>query len=1201
MAFQGFQVNPQRVAKLNEIPLLFIGLGGTGGDALLRTKHTFYHRFVLDNRDGVMLDVPPRTAFLAIDSDTAMKHKTYMGVGIDEQEWFDLSSSNMRTLIERKALHPWEYEWLDDRFDGVDGGHGASGIRQASRLMLFRKADKLRSVLEGAINDVTAISQGAQGGGKLTIVVATGLAGGTGSGIFLDIAYMIRHICASNGMDYDLISYLVMPDVSIDYAARGDTDRQAIFSVNAFAALKELDYWMSHDQHRQSFAQQYTQTLRDVPWASAPYDDCILLTSQNVFGDRLEDSYGLAMKMVAEHLMHSVANENASFTVKRGDRDDGPSVLQSNDKHSYQSHKNNVHTYIGAMIKPYPVTYRYSTIGSFSTIAQQENMINYEAYRTFEAIARLSGNVPPLEGSTYPGETFARVLDITARAHGEFRDANRLPESFFETNADALRTVKSQRSPSTYHDKRLEEFKQEVSNQTYAFSKRYGQNLMDAFDAFARETIQAPGMGPYYLHRLLTDREYGLLVLLDLHLNKMRSAMSSEKAQQTNLTEQMPRLFKDVTSQGFLGDAISNMFNHRYFSALRDYTSVLRQLYERSRTVIYGDMMIAVYEGVYAYVRLYAEKVLSAYLRDIENMRVTLGEMHTNMVHATTNSALLSFDKMKDIIDKTFDVSQGELVDNTMRLVAEESVTFAHRMADGQEDQGYLGRLFTVKVENLINDAFRKINGANLDVVLEMARAEDADKTKAPADYIANTTAPLLYGGAQAMLCSDGSLAGDPVVEFCYVSVPYDAAEFLQGIKQFAQRRNINATINSSMITDRLMWINTLNGLPLCRYNKLQELEDTYNDRTRANNTIVLRGFHLVMKNLHAPLGQNWSLLPSPIPTVMMRQNISVAQRDAARAVDARLHHAVEKGVLALDRESLRTYTLRYLMTRDGRHPVEPDMVSELVAQVQGDATLTPELRIARFEEYLATARAQSYTAQGDRTKLYQYLGLPLNAWKQETNMSNAQLAAAQEADFCLFEELVFVTLGRQPMTMETIEKQAAHFARVREAMDVNQRAVDERHSEEALARSAVMWIILDLIGILPMRVEYYPQGREGEARRLASTEDYPKEDLAILPELAMVRHVARMDAQFSARAELEEIAARQLACVRDYGNEEMTAFIEVIRPRVAGLERLMAERQRAIGNGSVRYSEETIRQRELSLLEAMMDELALFKLRFRM
>ena len=71
--YDGTRVNPTKD------PILFVGLGGTGADALLRVKSEVQSRMHLPKGDDgrVLRTAPNNISFLAVDTDKDILNKTY--------------------------------------------------------------------------------------------------------------------------------------------------------------------------------------------------------------------------------------------------------------------------------------------------------------------------------------------------------------------------------------------------------------------------------------------------------------------------------------------------------------------------------------------------------------------------------------------------------------------------------------------------------------------------------------------------------------------------------------------------------------------------------------------------------------------------------------------------------------------------------------------------------------------------------------------------------------------------------------------------------------------------------------------------------------------------------------------------------------------------------------------------------------------
>lgn len=117
-------------------------------------------------------------------------------------------------LQNRSILDPYITEWLSPELSITDGMNGAAGVRQAGRLLLFTKINQVVGAIDKKIKTLSVGTSK-----KLMVFLLTGLSGGTGSGSFLDIAYIVRGIIERDygaaGVDrVNTLGYLFTPDVN---------------------------------------------------------------------------------------------------------------------------------------------------------------------------------------------------------------------------------------------------------------------------------------------------------------------------------------------------------------------------------------------------------------------------------------------------------------------------------------------------------------------------------------------------------------------------------------------------------------------------------------------------------------------------------------------------------------------------------------------------------------------------------------------------------------------------------------------------------------------------------------------------------------------------------------------------------------------------------------------------------------------------
>lgn len=224
-------------------PTLIIGLGGTGKMILTRVRAMFEQYFgdVPRNRIRLIeLDIDPAEEFARVDE--RMVH-------LREDEKIDLGEVKAREIIQQvkggylQPLQGWMHR--DIRLAETELRRGGQQIRQLGRLAFLWHAEQipesqnLRDRLNKIIDALT--SQYAVRPDQpltLQILVVSSLCGGTGSGMFMDVAYLLQDILRGRGLldKATLMAFLTMPSFF-------SSAPQQNLRPNTWAALRELDYF----------------------------------------------------------------------------------------------------------------------------------------------------------------------------------------------------------------------------------------------------------------------------------------------------------------------------------------------------------------------------------------------------------------------------------------------------------------------------------------------------------------------------------------------------------------------------------------------------------------------------------------------------------------------------------------------------------------------------------------------------------------------------------------------------------------------------------------------------------------------------------------------------------------------------------------------------------------------------------------------
>ncbi len=253
-----------------------IGLGGTGRDAVLNIKRKYLEVYGTDN--------VPTTRFVVFDTTDSQPLQTGDGgeVRLRPGEFVKMTVPNPRNVVQ---VNQEVREWFPvDRVPLSAIAAGAGQVRALGRLSLFANAPSVQASISQAFNDVRALRPGQDlgpfepMGDNVLVSIVGSLSGGTGSGTFLDIAYLCRSFLSATDTQ---VGYLLLPDVFVG--------KPATFNVqpNAYGALKELDDLMSMSLSQSAGPLAFGG--RTYPRNETPFDIVYLVNNQNGKGTVFQD------------------------------------------------------------------------------------------------------------------------------------------------------------------------------------------------------------------------------------------------------------------------------------------------------------------------------------------------------------------------------------------------------------------------------------------------------------------------------------------------------------------------------------------------------------------------------------------------------------------------------------------------------------------------------------------------------------------------------------------------------------------------------------------------------------------------------------------------------------------------------------------------------------------------------------------------
>ncbi len=296
-------------------PTLYIGLGGTGKEVLLRLRRRFYERF---RTAGL-----PCTGYLWVDTDTRDVgargepiDEALGAVSLDRAEQFPLMQGNvgreLLDIFQNKERYEHIHEWLYPEVEryGMEIADGAGGVRAVGRLTFFHKFPALREHVRNALDKLCTLEriratenffrEHNLGQAMLAdppnpvVVVVCSLAGGTGCGTIVDIAFMLREMSRPPLAIEQQFAYVFLPNV---YYTNAETQLGLRSYGNSYAALKELDFYTLRPVRRQTGDKDELGIDYNVRWTARerlkipgpPFSALYLLEMRNEGGLKLED------------------------------------------------------------------------------------------------------------------------------------------------------------------------------------------------------------------------------------------------------------------------------------------------------------------------------------------------------------------------------------------------------------------------------------------------------------------------------------------------------------------------------------------------------------------------------------------------------------------------------------------------------------------------------------------------------------------------------------------------------------------------------------------------------------------------------------------------------------------------------------------------------------------------------------------------
>lgn len=793
--------------------VLFVGLGGSGADALIRIKDQVKTRMILpsDEVGAPIADAPKNIGFLEIDTDATVQATTYGTSKFDPfgNEFCDISVNSTPDVIadihkaKNAGVECWQ--WFDDDVNQVAGARGAGGIRQIGRMLLANNIEKVVNSVEGKIASLTQDNAEVK---ELLIYVFSGIAGGTGAGTFLDMAYILQKIAKRKNPNVNMMGYLIMPDVNELNGGKVEALR-----TNGFSCLKELEYWMSTGEHGERYQQKFPNGF-ELNEKACPFDFCHLLDASDVDGHNF--NYDKILRSVAENVFAYIAGEvggNATSTMSQ----------------LY----NNIQGYIVSLTgtAKYPGCYNYLSLGASKIEIPYTEISTLIAARVFERLN--AGMFQNRSTEELFNQTVERDLEMTEQTirSALYRNVT-VPRPLLTEKNYKYQDVWPNNAPYQAAHNWLAMFQRAVVQQ----SGNLPGYLEGRLKEFIKLNLKNKATGPVFLrYYMKSEQSYCLYHMLE----EFRKYCLELKAQCAGRSKEM-----NENMHMAYGEGANLGFGKSKSAALRKYLQAVEAWYTNEEHAFLNEKIAEVIEKIQGRIKLYYENILRP-LTDILMELPSIFEKNVEYIRVNESKV----DEGTDILIRPLEfertrqnefnaaVLQAEnqfldsLSDNIRKWIGRDIDEVDQNIATSVDVAGF--------ISNFISENFQKLLTINMETIMntKLTKGESLD------DYIKQRVEDLLRNSYPMFKESTG-LSGT-VEQFSTISVPSDCPTIFKVTEQHIKAKNMNrlVKVKRSAENSRMYIIKIASGYPLYANAFIEGMEEAYEDQMGNQSTSI--GKHL--------------------------------------------------------------------------------------------------------------------------------------------------------------------------------------------------------------------------------------------------------------------------------------------------------------------------------------------------------------------
>ena len=792
----------QQAKQEENIVNIFIGLGGTGVDCLREIKTQVYNRIEPDliTNDGKV--VYEHIRFLGVDRDIMSFHS--IGdedsrcncLPLFESEMFALAGSGITLKAVKQARDVYtQYAWLSD---GI--GYEPGCLRQNGRFLIMANADKFMARVQNVIAD----SKRGLCNPRVVIHIISGLGGATGSGIFLDVCYMLREILKTE-CNTGMCGYFFTPDVNVAHVQSNNTKKY--IQQNGYAALQELDYCMNIEKNHGKFRQEYTGG-KLIGWDRAPVDYCHLISAQDNNGNVRQDAYNYAMKVTSEYVFE--------FLVK-------PVKL----------HLDSEKVICGELEKDKKYGYfiDYLSIGASSAVVPLKEINTYLATRLFERFSQVGKDIPD-ESDVWnftvgvfgedksDKDIQSRVYDaIYATLQGDAKN------SYTQWDGTAKQMEKNgdQEMVYFYQGQTAEKEGILAKNRDGLLNSKNNESLISKVKRIMYTVITDINRGPVFGYNILNGAN-------EFSIDNVISGLITTNTEKLNSLRKYTKGKEDTRN-----DAKNDWDAHNIFNKSDRFKTYVNKVYDieqqryLEKSYMYMDDLL---NSVRLQIREISTKYYSVLSQIYKNLRQTFKDNSSVLAKGIIVDEVKGFEKsLIDINDPNMQQALvGELRKVSPNIVFRQLIEALLDDEKSWKSDAKIARTVTgffvgEKKENKEPGIFHDFADKTIENFLEIVYDTD-DKDKI-ADKIKKEWLSMLHSSAAPLVYKDNKVYEGTIATLCRMSAPIGALSLKIAADEYIQV-NSDTEIAVTGAKDRLSCLTYAAGFPICSLMGLDEVEREY-------------------------------------------------------------------------------------------------------------------------------------------------------------------------------------------------------------------------------------------------------------------------------------------------------------------------------------------------------------------------------------